>query len=139
MHTNTTPGLASHLAGLNQVERPCHVHPASDDICPVKRAKHEKMSTDTQGWPVAHDYNNLGKAVLSMVQMRYKTYICANWPYLSADQQIEWAKDAWARSCHDKGVDGNLTDNIVKLVCIPTTMSYLLLTLCQLTACASHI
>jgi hypothetical protein len=131
-HNNSMPVLASNSAGSNHVERPRHIHPASDDIRPVKKTKHDSISSGTRGQPVARNYNDLGKAVLSMAQLRYEAYVCAHWLYLSVNQQIQWAKDSWARVCRDKGADGDLTENVVKLVCILTTLCYLLLSLCSL-------
>ncbi|EIN11499.1 hypothetical protein PUNSTDRAFT_131664 [Punctularia strigosozonata HHB-11173 SS5] len=37
-------------------------------------------------------------------------------PYPSADQQVQWAKRAWSHACRQKGVEGDLTEDLVKLI-----------------------
>jgi hypothetical protein len=82
----------------------------------MKKARREEKSSGTRGRPVARDFDELGKAVLSTAQLRYEAYVCTQWPYPSVDQQIDWAREAWASACRNRDAYGELTDKIVKLV-----------------------
>ncbi|KDQ60096.1 hypothetical protein JAAARDRAFT_126234 [Jaapia argillacea MUCL 33604] len=63
-----------------------------------------------------HDYERLVQAVLKIATSIYRCCVCTENPYPNDKEQLQWAGEAWARACQDKGIDIEMDEEHSKLV-----------------------